>query len=594
MVADSRRGFEEGNNSSPLTFLLSTFLPYSLDIKTRCNSPSLANVVSPSQYASLFVAQQQSIVNNNHNPHQQTPHNYNHNHQLNDTSHHIRGGEYVMGGDRGSHLAIVVDNRNNASGAPPPLDGGGGGCQSGGGSLTGSGSIMGVDKDCEEETASSSSPAFPNIASSSSVTYFSEQPHLASDVILHPCPGGGVVPTPNSSSAAASGAFHTLHHHHSIENNFHPSLPFCTNAISPPSLANDGLTGPGGEVIKPNELAPSIRNHHFHHHHQQLNPQPPSSLQQPPPPTQLISPSSANHQPGSRPMGISPTITPCFIHPLGGFAPFVMTPNAVTGSNDNNKVPQQRLGNAAAAGVHSHKNSNNNNDNIATNNTQIMLTDQALHDHNLSNNPLMNKHLVNDARLHNFAAGAGNWTAMTVERQAFISNAGANATMTNGSGGVGQTAYMMGDMGGEGASDDTGTINSDQLNTSIPPPPPSMSGAAGTTSSSSGVMRPTTSTPRGESMGESLGGQLTTGQLDIDHEDENSGKPRMKSPPNFHTFAVFGAIFFNVMILPGDKWPKKRLQGDGIFSFKRKPLFQYGMDYYSVRGNWILDSYSHL
>ena len=51
----------------------------------------------------------------------------------------------------------------------------------------------------------------------------------------------------------------------------------------------------------------------------------------------------------------------------------------------------------------------------------IMLTDQALHNHNLSNDPLLSQQLANEVRLRNFAVAAaaaatgigatGNWSA---------------------------------------------------------------------------------------------------------------------------------------------------------------------------------------
>ena len=176
----------------------------------------------------------------------------------------------------------------------------------------------------------------------------------------------------------------------------------------------------------------------------------------------------------------------------------------------------------------------------------IMLTDQALHNHNLSNDPLLSQQLANEVRLRNFAVAAaaaatgvgatGNWSAPNMggtnsgagggcERQGLVTNTGGG-----GEGSIGMnhnTGYLGSNSAadGEGASDDTGTINSDQLNTSLPP--------AGAPPSS---MRPNiSSTPRNGGGEGGSGGSptsLTTGQrLDInsdvndedDESEENSG-----------------------------------------------------------------------
>lgn len=195
----------------------------------------LANV-SPSQYASHhFVAQKQSLINNNNANRQLTHNQLYHPHHPHEASRN-HGNEATRGG---SHSSVLLDNRMNMCGGPLETVGSLN-CQSRGGSLPRSGSAMGggsvvvVDQDCEDETASSSSPAFPTAAPtaacSSALTYFTEQPPPRSNVILQPhSREGTIVPTPIPSTI--SGAFHPLHPHNN-SGFHHPSLPFCTNTNS--------------------------------------------------------------------------------------------------------------------------------------------------------------------------------------------------------------------------------------------------------------------------------------------------------------------------------------------------------------------------
>ena len=174
-----------------------------------------------------------------------------------------------------------------------------------------------ADKD---ETASSSSPTFSSTtataASQNTASYFGSPPQPPPPPLsnVNDCgnlPGGISLDggaTPLHSSCEGLFPHHqqkqqqqNRHHQHNSQNNYQ-SLPFCTNAISP--SAKDGergrMGGGGGGGAGTGELVKNAT-------------QPPSHA--------MLSPAGLlpgpAHPHSSSSMGISPTLTPCFIHPLG-------------------------------------------------------------------------------------------------------------------------------------------------------------------------------------------------------------------------------------------------------------------------------------